>query len=266
MHSAMDLKQIFRDVEAISKNVGAYLLEERRNFDLNKVEEKSFNNLVSYVDKNAEKQFIRALKEVLPEAGFIAEESEDLKASEEWNWIIDPLDGTTNFIFNLPFYCTSVALIHKNELQVGVIYDPTHDEIFSAYMGGGAFLNGKRIKVSDKSSIKESLIATGIPYDDFGRAEKFLALLNHLMMDSKGIRRIGSAAMDLAYVACGRFDSFFEYGLNPWDVAAGALIVKEAGGNVSEFNGKDNFIFGDDILASNSLTHQKMEEIITKYF
>lgn len=262
----MDLNRICKEVETISKDVGAYLLEERRNFDQNKVEEKSFNNLVSYVDKKAEKQFIKALKELIPDAGFIAEESEDLKASEEWNWIIDPLDGTTNYIFNLPFYCTSVALIHKNDLQVGVIYDPTHSELFSAYKGGGAFLNGKKITVSNKTTVKASLIATGIPYDDFGRAEKFLALLKHLMMDSKGIRRIGSAAMDLAYVACGRFDSFYEYGLSPWDVAAGALIVQEAGGKVSEFNGGDKYVFGDDILASNSLTHDKMEEIITKYF
>lgn len=262
----MDLKRICIEVESISKEVGAYLQQERKAFDPNKVEEKSFNNLVSYVDKNAEKQFIKALKKLIPEAGFIAEESEDLKPAEEWNWIIDPLDGTTNYIFNLPFYCTSVALIHKNVLQVGVIYDPTHDELFSAYRGGGAFLNTKKIRVSDKDTITASLIATGIPYDDFGRAEKFLSLLSHLMRDSKGIRRIGSAAMDLAYVAAGRFDSFFEYGLNPWDVAAGALIVKEAGGKVSEFNGENDYVFGEDILASNSLTHQLMMDVIKKYF
>jgi myo-inositol-1(or 4)-monophosphatase len=262
----MNLNKLCAEVESISEEVGAYLLQERKEFKQDKVEEKSFNNLVSYVDKTAEKKFIEKLSKLIPEAGFIAEESEDLKPADEWNWIIDPLDGTTNYIFGLPFYCTSVALVKNNELQVGVIYDPTHQELFSAWKDGGAFLNREKIEVSTKENVKQSLIATGIPYDDFGRAQKFLSLLNHLMLESKGIRRIGSAALDLAYVACGRFDSFYEYGLNPWDVAAGALIVKEAGGQVSEFNGRENYIFGQDILASNQFTHQEMLSIIQTYF
>ena len=262
----MNLNELCIEVENISEEVGAYLLQERKEFNQDKVEEKSFNNLVSYVDKTAEKKFIEKLSKLIPEAGFIAEESEDLKPADEWNWIIDPLDGTTNYIFGLPFYCTSVALVRNDELQVGVIYDPTHQELFSAWKDGGAFLNREKIRVSTKGNVKQSLIATGIPYDDFGRAQKFLNLLNHLMLESKGIRRIGSAALDLAYVACGRFDSFYEYGLNPWDVAAGALIVKEAGGQVSEFNGKENYIFGQDILASNQCTHQEMLSIIQAYF
>lgn len=262
----MNLKELCFKVEEISKEVGAYLLKERLDFNQEKVEEKSFNNLVSYVDKTAEKQFISKLSELIPEAGFIAEESQELKPADEWNWIIDPLDGTTNYIFNLPFYCTSVALVKNNELQVGVIYDPTHNEIFSAWKDGGSYLNRKPISVSKKDNVQRSLIATGIPYDDFDRAQNFLKLLSHLMHESKGIRRLGSAALDLAYVACGRFDSFYEYGLNPWDVAAGALIVKEAGGLVSEFDGEENYIFGKDILASNGLTHNEMLKIIQDYF
>lgn len=262
----MDLKNICNQVEEISKEVGAYLLQERRVFNQDKVEEKSFNNLVSYVDKTAEDKFIEYLKELVPEAGFIAEESVDLKAAEEWNWIIDPLDGTTNFIFDIPFYCTSVALIYKNELQVGVIFDPSHNELFSAYKDGGAWLNGKRIHVSKTQTLISSLLATGIPYDDFDRAEKFLALLHQLMRDSKGIRRLGSAALDLAYVACGKFDGFFEYGLNPWDVAAGTLIVKEAGGQVNSYDGGGNHIFGPDIMASNGNVHKELLKAIQNYF
>lgn len=262
----MDLKKICNSVEEISKEVGAYLLQERAVFNQDKVEEKSFNNLVSYVDKTAENTFIKYLKDVVPEAGFIAEESEDLKPADEYNWIIDPLDGTTNFIFNIPFYCTSVALIRNNELQVGVIYDPNHDELFSAYKDGGAYLNGKSIRVSETTDLIRTLVATGIPYDDFDRAEKFLKLLHQLMRDTKGIRRLGSAALDLAYVASGKFDAFFEYGLNPWDVAAGALIVKEAGGQVTNYNGGDDYVFGTDITATNKKVHQELLDAIQNYF
>ena len=262
----MDLKAICQEVEAISKEVGAFLLNERKHFDGDLVEEKSFNNLVSYVDKSAEQKFMSKLGELLPNAGFIAEESEDLKPDDTLNWVIDPLDGTTNFIFNLPFYCTSVALLKNDEILIGVIYDPTHDELFSAYKGGGAFLNGKRIKVSSKNTLLESLIATGFPYDDFQFEAEYMLLLSSLMKKSKGIRRLGSAALDLVYVACGRFDVFYEYGLNSYDVAAGALIVKEAGGSVSDFKGGNNYIFGEEILSSNKSVHDETLNEIRKFF
>ncbi len=262
----MDLKILCNKVEEISREVGSYIIEERINFTEEKVEEKSFNNLVSYVDKTAEEKFISKLAKLVPEAGFIAEESESLKPADEWNWVIDPLDGTTNFIFNIPMYCTSVALLKNNELQLGVIYDPNHKEMFSAWKNGGAYLNGKSIHVSNKSDLIRSLIATGFPYDDFNRAEEYLKLLGSLISKTKGIRRLGSAALDLAYVACGRFDAFYEYGLNPWDVAAGALIVAEAGGKVSGFNEKDDYIFGKDILASNTKVHQELQSEIHHFF
>lgn len=262
----MDLKNICHQVEEISKEIGFYIIEERKSFSEENVEEKSFNNLVSYVDKTAEEKFMSKLAGIIPEAGFIAEESESLEPADVWNWVIDPLDGTTNFIFNIPMYCTSVALLKNNELQVGVIYDPNHNELFSAWKGGGAFLNGQKIKVSDKSELIRSLIATGFPYDDFDRADEFLKLLGSLITKSKGIRRLGSAALDLAYVACGRFDAFYEYGLNPWDVAAGALIVQEAGGNVSDFKGENDYIFGKDILASNTKVHKEVQSEIQNFF
>lgn len=262
----MDLKKICAQVEVISKEVGSYLLSERENFNEDKVEEKSFNNLVSYVDKTAEQKFMVELKKVLPEAGFIAEESEELEPAEVWNWVIDPLDGTTNFIFKIPAFCTSVALIKNKELKIGVIYDPNRNEMFSAYQGGGAFLNGKKIRVSQKDELIKTLIATGFPYDDFDRSEKYLRLLGILMKETKGIRRLGSAAIDLAYVACGRFDAFYEYGLNPWDVAAGSLIVQEAGGTVSDFKGGENYVFGEDLIASNPFVHNDLLDTIKKYF
>jgi myo-inositol-1(or 4)-monophosphatase len=262
----MDLKSICSEVESISKEVGAFLLHERKHFDQNLVEEKSFNNLVSYVDKSAEQKFMSKLGDLLPGAGFIAEESEELKPDDTLNWVIDPLDGTTNFIFNLPFYCTSVALLKNDEILVGVIYDPTHDELFSAYKDGGAFLNGKQIKVSPKNALIDSLIATGFPYDDFQFEAEYMLLLTSLMKKSKGIRRLGSAALDLAYVACGRFDVFYEYGLNSYDVAAGALIVKEAGGAVSDFKGGNDFIFGEEILSSNKKVHEETLKEIQKFF
>jgi len=262
----MQKDKLVQEVVALSREVGRYLLSERKSFDPQLIEEKSFNNLVSYVDKTAEKQFISGLKEILPIAGFIAEESEDIYREKEFNWIIDPLDGTTNYICNLPIYCTSVALAKGDEIIIGVIYDPTHNECFYAWKNGGAFLNGSPISVSPTQNLIRSLVATGFPYDDFDRYEEYIRFLGTLTKKTRGLRRLGSAAIDLAYVACGRFDTFYEYGLNAWDVAAGALIVKEAGGKVTDFKGKEDFVFGKEILASNSLLHPEMLSQIQTYF
>ncbi|MCL4171156.1 UNVERIFIED_CONTAM: hypothetical protein GTU68_039147, partial [Idotea baltica] len=206
--------------------------EERSSFKQADVEVKELNNFVSYVDKQAEQRFVTALELLLPEAGFIAEEGTSSKKGERYHWIIDPLDGTTNYVHGIPFYCTSVALMDGDELVMGVIYEPNTQECFHALTGQGAFLNGKPINVTDNSVLSDCLLATGFPYDDFEREDAFFKVLKTLTQQSRGLRRLGSAALDLAYVACGRFDGFFEYGLNPWDVAAGALIVQEAEGKV----------------------------------
>lgn len=262
----MSIEQITKEVIELSKQVGSYLLEERKHFDPSKIEEKSFNNLVSYVDKTAEDQFKKGLAKIIPEAGFIAEESEDLFRKERFNWVIDPLDGTTNYIFGLPIYCTSVGLLDHDELILGVIFDPNRDECFSASKGNGAFLNDRPIQVSSSDELIRSLIATGFPYDDFKRFDEYVDFLGELTKKTKGLRRLGSAALDLAYVACGRFDAFYEYGLNAWDVAAGAIIVKEAGGLVTDFkNGKD-FVFGEEILASNPNIHEEMHQALSTHF
>jgi myo-inositol-1(or 4)-monophosphatase len=259
-------KELLEGVINLSKEVGYYIENERKTFDVSNTEEKGFNNLVSYVDKTAEQMFIKGLQDILPEAGFIAEESEDIYRKSEFNWVIDPLDGTTNFIFNLPFYCTSVALMKNDIVVLGVIYDPVHRECFYASRGGGAFLNGDTILVSKTSTMIRSLIATGFPYDDFDKFDEYINFLGALTKKSKGIRRLGSAALDMAYVACGRFDCFYEYGLSAWDVAAGALIIEEAGGKVTDFKNGDHYIFGENILVANEMIHREMLQEIQNYF
>jgi myo-inositol-1(or 4)-monophosphatase len=176
------------------------------------------------------------------------------------------LDGTTNFVHGVPVWCTSIALADKNKAIVGVIYDPHREEMFYASLGNGAYLNGDKIHVSNIDKLGASLLATGFPYDDFGREEQYLRLFQELMHSTRGMRRLGSAALDMAWTACGRFEGFYEYGLNPWDVAAGAIIVEEAGGRVTEFNDGDNPIFGEDVNCTNGHIHQALKAIITKYF
>ncbi len=262
----MNLSQLSQNLNIIARHVGSFIRKEGENFDRSKIEEKGFNDLVSYVDKQAEEQLVEELRKLLPEAGFITEEGTDTTKGERFNWIIDPLDGTTNFTHSLPIYCVSVALQDGDEVVVGVVYDPNRDECFSAYKGGGAFCNDNPIKVSDAPALKDSLIATGFPYYDFGLTQQYLQVLGSFMAKSHGLRRLGSAALDLAYVAAGRFEGFFEYNLNAWDVAGGAIIVQEAGGKLSKFTADGDYIFGREIVASNGNIHPEMQETITEHW
>lgn len=261
----MDLKKLTDEVIALSGLVADFIRTESERFTDANVESKSLNNLVSYVDKGAEQRFVDGLRILLPEAGFIAEEGTG-EAAEGLNWIIDPLDGTTNFVHGIPCYCTSVALVRGEEVLLGVVLEVTRSECFSAWKGGGAYLNGKRIQVSERAHLLESLLATGFPYDDFAYEAAYMDLLRDLMHRSRGIRRLGSAAADLAYVAAGRFEAFYEYGLNAWDVAAGILLVIEAGGRVSDFREGDRFLFGEEIVASNGHIHREMLDVIERSF
>jgi myo-inositol-1(or 4)-monophosphatase len=240
----------------IARNSGKIMAEERKNFDASKIESKGMHDLVRYVDKESEKRIITELQKLLPELGFIAEEGTNDTRGERFNWVIDPLDGTTNFIQGVPVYCVSIGLLDGDELVVGVVYEVGRDECFYAWKNGGAYLNGEKITVSDRSDIHDALLATGFPYSDFSRIEEYIEFLRWAMKNARGVRRLGSAAADLAYVACGRFDAFWEYDLKPWDVAAGALLVKEAGGMVSDYSGGDNYLFGREIVASNSLINR----------
>ena len=240
----------------IARNSGKIMAEERKNFDASKIESKGMHDLVSYVDKESEKRIIAELQKLLPESGFIAEEGTNDTRGERFNWVIDPLDGTTNFIQGVPVYCVSIGLLDGDELVVGVVYEVGRDECFYSWKNGGAYLNGEKITVSDRSDIHDALLATGFPYSDFSRIEEYIEFLRWAMKNARGVRRLGSAAADLAYVACGRFDAFWEYDLKPWDVAAGALLVKEAGGMVSDYSGGINYLFGREIIASNSLINR----------
>lgn len=259
-----DLEKLTNSVRQLAKEVGKWIRSEQLNFQQDRVEVKDHNSLVSYVDKKAESKLVEGLSKLLPEAGFITEEDTVTNDEKEWSWIIDPLDGTTNFIHGLPIFAVSIGLMYENEIVSGVVYECGYDECFSAWKGGGAWCNGKRIQVSTKSKVEDSLFATGFPYYDFGRMKAFQELLEDFFTSSRGLRRLGSAATDLAWVACGRFEGFFEYGLSPWDVAGGAIIVKEAGGSICDFKGEDDYVFGQTIISAADGVFEEFRDMIKK--
>ena len=253
-------------VVELSKTIGQFLLTEIKTLQQSDVEEKGVHNLVTYVDKLAEKQIVKALSVLIPESGFIAEEGTSNKVGEIYNWIVDPLDGTTNYIHGVPLYSVSIALKMNEELVLGVIYEPNLDECFSTWKGAPSYLNGKEIRVSSMQTIDHALFATGFPYYDYSRLDNFLKFFAYLMQNSRGVRRLGSAAVDLAYVACGRYEGFYEYGLSPWDVAAGILLVQNAGGKIIDFSGEQNFLFGKEIIATNSSVSKEFLTIFKEIF
>ena len=235
-------------------------------FDAKNIEFKGLNDLVSYVDKTAEEHLVTNLSELLPGAGFTTEEGTRSSRGASFNWIIDPLDGTTNFIHGVPTYSISIALYEDNLPVLGVVYEINRGEMFYSYKGGSAYLNNKIITVSNRNKLADCLLATGFPYYDFNKQEQYMALLAEMMRKCHGVRRIGSAAVDLAYVACGRFDAFFEYNLNAWDVAAGAYLVQQAGGQVLNFNGGQEFVVNREILATNALIDGELLAAMNRYF
>ncbi len=261
----MNLENICNQVVVLTKNTGAFIREQRKHFTFDRVETKGLHDFVSYVDKESERLLVQGLSAIVPLAGFIAEEGTGQQIDGGLNWIIDPLDGTTNFIHGLPPYAISIALMDNQTLILGVIYEVTLDECFYAWGNGKAYLNGAEIRVSNISTVNDALIATGFPYYDYNRIEPFMRSMEHFMRYSHGLRRLGSAATDLAYVACGRFEAFYEYSLKPWDVAAGAFIVEQAGGCVSDFSGNKNYIFGKEIVATNRQLFEPFGKIISNY-
>ena len=261
----IDYKHLCSQVCDISKQAGDFIRKEADAFSAKSVEVKGLHDFVSYVDKGAEKLIVERLQDIFPEAGFIAEEGTNSTRGERFDWVIDPLDGTTNFIHGLPSYAVSIGLLDNNCPVLGVVYEITLDECFYAWKDSAAFLNGKEIHVSDREKVQDALIATGFPYYDYHLMRPYIDCLEHLLRNSHGVRRLGSAAIDLAYVACGRFEAFYEYGLSPWDVVGGAFIVQQAGGRVSDFSGGDNFIFGKELVAANSAIFDEFFEIVRKY-
>lgn len=250
--NSTQLKVLTQKVISASKEAGAFLIQEITKIKTKDIEEKGLHDLVTYVDKTTERMLIYSLHDILPEAGFIAEEGTSDKLGEDYNWIIDPLDGTTNYIHGVPLYSVSLALKHHDEIVLGVIYEPNLDECFYSWKGGDSYLNGKVISVSDAQTIDKSLFATGFPYYDYSLMKEYLSFFEYLMRNSRGLRRLGTAAMDLAYVACGRYDGFYEYGLKSWDVAAGTIIVQNAGGVNMDFGGGNDFVFGKEIVSVNA--------------
>lgn len=262
----MNLQEITIKVCNLTKAVGHFIQTEAQYFSQEQVEEKSFNQLVSYVDKTAEEKLVAGLREILPDAGFLTEEATVATESKPLMWVIDPLDGTTNFIHQLPVYSISVALMENNVPIIGVVFEPNRHELFYAWQQGGAYLNGRRIQVSSNTQMAQSLLATGFPYYDFEQMPLYLSTLQEFLKVSRGMRRMGSAAVDLAYVACGRFDGFFEYGLSPWDVAGGIVLVTEAGGKVSTFNGGSDAIFGKEIIAASASIYHQFAGVVSRGF
>lgn len=262
----MNLQKLTAKVAELAKEVGAFIREEDKHFDQQHIEFKGLNDLVSYVDKTAEQKIVKKLEELLPEAGFVTEEKTINKTGEVFNWIVDPLDGTTNFIHGLPTYSISIALQQNNELVLGVVYEVNRDECFCAWKDGGAYLNGRKISVSSNETIGKSLIATGFPFYNFEKLEQYINVFREITQKCHGLRRIGSAAVDLAYTACGRFDAYFEYNLNLYDIAAGMVLVREAGGETMNFSGENEFVVSREIVATNNKLTKSLLDIIQPHF
>ena len=226
----------------------------RASFDVDKltVRTKRQHDFVSEVDHAAEDAIIRTLKEAYPGHGFLAEESGYRDKQAEFLWVIDPLDGTTNFLHGVPQYCVSIGLMHKGKPTQAVVFDPTRNELFTATKGAGAYLNDRRIRVSKVDRLEGALISTGFPFKVIDHVDDYLRMLKNMMKTTSGVRRAGAAALDLAYVACGRYDGFWEKGLSPWDMCAGSLLIREAGGLVGDYEGNDGFLDKGEIVAANS--------------
>ncbi|RZK56290.1 MAG: inositol monophosphatase [Pedobacter sp.] len=262
----MNYELLCSKVVAATRLTGNFIRKESMAFDSNSIEYKGLNDMVSYVDKNAEKQLVKNLSKILPGSGFITEEDTENITDRTFTWIIDPLDGTTNFIHGIPTYSVSVALYEEDKPIIGVVYEINRGEMFATYKGGPALLNNKEIRVSKAENLTQSLLATGFPYYQFDKQPQYIQLFTDMMQKCHGLRRIGSAAVDLAYVACGRFDAYFEYNLNSYDVAAGAYLVQQAGGQIMNFSGGEEFLQKREVLATNGLLTEEILATIKKYF
>lgn len=254
-----------KTIDAVSK-AAFFIQSEIGKIQQHDIETKALNSLVTYVDKESEKILVAELKNIITNASFLTEENTVEQTKGEWQWIVDPLDGTTNFIHQVPVFGISVGLKHHDDIVVGVVYELNRNELFYASANNGAFLNGNKISVSQTNQLADSLIATGFPYYDFDWLDNYLSFFRYLMTNTRGIRRLGSAAIDLCFTACGRFDAFFEYSLSPWDVAAGALILQEAGGKIYDFKGGKNWLHGKQILGSNPYISEEILKTIKEKF
>ncbi len=261
----MNLEILCIQVQELAREVGRFIYDERLKFTAKDIIHKGKSDMVTYVDKTSEAKIVAALRELLPGSGFIAEEGTAEDCGEKYRWVIDPLDGTTNYIHGISPFAVSIALMENQELVLGVVYEISLDEMFYAWKGSKAYLNGSEIHVSNASTTGDSLIATGFPYYDFSKLDKYMEAMNFFMRNSHGLRRLGSAATDMVYVASGRFEGFYEHALHSWDVAAGTIILKQAGGRVCDFSGGENYLFGGEMIACNANYFDEFYGIVNKY-
>lgn len=245
-----------------ARDAGRFLVESVGRVKQVETKKGEVRNLVSEIDRGAEEMIIRRIRERFPRHEYLAEESGGRLGPAEFRWIIDPLDGTTNFLHAVPIFSVTIGLERNGEIVAGVTYDPNRDELFTSEKGAGAFLNGERLRVTSQPDLIQSLLVTGFPYDITGNPDHPAEHFTNFLHASQGIRRLGSAALDLAYLAAGRFDGFWEVALQPWDMAAGRLMVEEAGGTVSDFQGNPSTIYVKQIVASNGPIHQEMVRVL----
>lgn len=260
----MNLEDICKKTIFVAENAAEIIRSHINNADY-AIDAKGKNDFVTEIDKKTEKFIVSELMQILPEAGFIAEEKSSQKVGEVYNWIVDPIDGTSNFIHGIYPCSVSIALKKNDEIVVGVVYEVGLKECFSAYKNGGAWLNGKKISVSKVNAIANSFVATGFPYNRFDIIDRYIDLMKYFVTNAQGVRRLGSAAVDMAYVAAGRFDAFYEYDLKPYDVAAGIIILQEAGGKVCDFSCGNNYLFGGEMVATNALIFDEFSAVVKKF-
>ena len=244
-----------------ARRAGSLINRATQDLDLITVERKGVSDYVSEVDRMAEKAIVETLLEAYPEHAILAEEG-GAQGQSDYLWIIDPLDGTTNFLHGFPQFAISIGLQVKGVLNLAVIYDPTRNELFTATRGNGAHLNDRRLRVSKQTRLQESLIGTGFPYRDFTYLDDYLKMFRELLPKTAGLRRPGCASLDLAYVAAGRYDGFWEAGLKPWDIAAGVLLIQEAGGLVTDFDGGENYMATGNVVGGNPKVFSQLLQVI----
>jgi len=252
------LAELIPSVLKISRQAADFIRTQVGQVQTRDIVEKDRNSLVSYVDKGAEKMLVEGLSPLVPGVGFVTEEDTVANSRAEYTWVIDPLDGTTNFLQEIPVFSVSVALAHHSEPILGCVIDVMQGQAFYAWKGGGAWLDGRRIRTSQKAQLGEAIIATGFPYYSPDNVARLTSIFMHFISKARGVRRLGSAALDLAYTACGRFDAFYETTLKSWDIAAGVILVREAGGSVTDFAGAAEFMETEQLIASNGFLHEQM--------
>lgn len=260
----MNLDKICKEVVTICKEVGIFIMNEFNGFDKQNIEYKNPNDPVSYVDKIAEEKYVEKLKLLLPEAGFICEEGHGSKNKIGYNWIIDPIDGTTNYVHGIPFFCSSIALAINNEILVGVVADFVHNTFYTAIKNGNAYCNERKLILPEQKISGKAVIATSLPDAYHPQLTEAINFITDVLPKVHGWRRLGAAALELAMVADGKLDAFFESGLKPWDVAAGSLIVQTSGGIVTDYLGKPDFIYGKKVLAASKNIHTEIQPLLAE--